>query len=334
MRVISLIFLLFALPAAATEIPHIGPKGYRTSHYRAPTPADVPHGTTVTTEQLQQLIATDKPVLIDVQAVVVRPEAAEFGMSWLPNEPRYHIPGSVWLPNVGYGELDPVIEQYFRTNLHRLTQGDKDQPIVIYCVLDCWMSWNAVQRAAEFGYRTIYWYREGTDGWAEYGLQLVEGQPVPLQASIDDFFAAADPPNLQAELGTASNNKQQGVLLFFETPVCPYCKRMKREVLSRTEVQDYYRPYFRALTLNSLSDDELIDFQGQKTTFKQFSSRGGNRVRVTPTMVFYDLEGNSLYRHVGIIANPKEFLLLGKYLAEGYYLRTSYAQFIRLQRQP
>ena len=120
-------------------------------------------------------------MLIDVQAVVARPELADFGLSWLPNKPRHHLPNSTWLPNVGYGELDATMEHYFRTQLARLTAHDKHKPIVIYCVFDCWMSWNAVQRATDYGYRAVYWYRDGTDGWQAQGLPLVEGQPVPLE---------------------------------------------------------------------------------------------------------------------------------------------------------
>ena len=155
-------------------------------HYRAPTPPSVAHGITIDTEALVELIASEKPILIDVLSVVVRPELAEFGMSWLPNEPRYHLPGSVWLPNVGFGELDTHMESYFRSNLQQLTGGKLDKAIVFYCVRDCWMSWNAIQRAASYGYRRLYWYPEGTDGWWEYGLESVEGEPVPLENSLLD----------------------------------------------------------------------------------------------------------------------------------------------------
>ncbi len=162
---------------------HLGPEGYRMSHYRAPTPAMVAHARTIDTPTLVRLIDTVQPVLVDVQAVVVRPESEQFGASWLPAEPRFHIPDSVWLPNVGYGRLEPRMDQYFRTNLARLTAGDLDRAVVIYCVLDCWMSWNAVQRAAAYGYRNLYWYREGTDGWREHDLPLVEATPVPVERS-------------------------------------------------------------------------------------------------------------------------------------------------------
>ena len=156
--------------------------GYRIAKYRAPTPATVPHGVVVTTQQLQELINRQNPILVDVQAVAVRPETKEFGISWLPARERFNLPGSVWLPNVGYGKLDKHMDDYFRNNLQRLTGGDLDCPIVIYCVIDCWMSWNAIRRAASYGYRRLYWYPEGSDGWAARGLILQKAEPVPLSA--------------------------------------------------------------------------------------------------------------------------------------------------------
>lgn len=158
----------------------LGPDGYRMAHYRAPTPESVPHGTTLGTVDLERLLASEGAALVDVQAVVVRPESAEFGFAWLPSAPRYNLPGSTWLPNVGYGQLEPAMDAYFRENLERITGERFDHPLVFYCVADCWMSWNAVQRAYEYGYRMLYWYRGGTDAWAAAGLPLVEDQPEPL----------------------------------------------------------------------------------------------------------------------------------------------------------
>jgi rhodanese-related sulfurtransferase len=43
------------------------------------------------------------------------------------------------------------------------------------------MSWNAVQRAHDYGYRELYWYRDGTDGWLAQGLEVTEAVPVLLQ---------------------------------------------------------------------------------------------------------------------------------------------------------
>ena len=37
--------------------------------------------------------------------------------------------------------------------------------LLFFCLADCWMSWNAAKRAQEYGYTSVLWYPEGTDGW-------------------------------------------------------------------------------------------------------------------------------------------------------------------------
>ena len=179
----GLLLLSFATAAedsVKTRHDFINHAGYRYDKLRAPTPQQVPGGITITTEELIELIDRDDPVLIDVQAVTVRPELREFAMDWLPSKTRYSLPDATWLPNVGYAELDTGIEDYFRNNLRRLTAGNLRTPVVIYCVLDCWLSWNAVQRAVGYGYRRVYWYRLGTDGWEAAGQPLTAVDPTPL----------------------------------------------------------------------------------------------------------------------------------------------------------
>lgn len=99
------------------------------------------------------------------------------------DKPRESIPGAIWLPNVGYGAIADVTADYFRKGLEAATGGDADAPVLFFCLEDCWMSWNAARRALEWGYSAVYWFPEGTDGWAlwDYPLERVEpfpGQPV------------------------------------------------------------------------------------------------------------------------------------------------------------
>lgn len=156
------------------------PPALRMKQYRGITPDCVPKGKTLDIPGLQQLLKTEDPVLIDVWAIV-RSVDEDFGSMWLPNKEHYSLPGTIWLPNVGYGKIKPDIEQYLKENLLRLTAGDKTRPLVFFCVMDCWMSWNTVQRVADYGYTNVYWYRDGTDSWDEAGLPLVEVKPVELQ---------------------------------------------------------------------------------------------------------------------------------------------------------
>jgi PQQ-dependent catabolism-associated CXXCW motif protein len=154
---------------------------YRTQNYRAPTPPCTPFGTTLTTRQLQLLI-TQKPntALIDVLGVTHRPEMDEFDSAWLPSRPRFNLKGSHWLPNVGYAELNTEMRQYFSDQMQRITQSNPQHPVVIYCIVDCWLSWNAIKRAHKLGYSNLFWYPDGTDGWSEQQLPLVESTPIPI----------------------------------------------------------------------------------------------------------------------------------------------------------
>lgn len=157
------------------------PTSFRTENYRSPTPACTPYGTTVNTQELRNLLqTTPQMALIDVLGVMRRPEMDEFDSAWLPSQIRHNLPGSHWLPNVGYAQLDDEMKTYLFVQLQQITNNDPDFPIVMYCIVDCWLSWNALKRAHDMGYRNLYWYPDGTDGWADYELPLVESTPIPI----------------------------------------------------------------------------------------------------------------------------------------------------------
>lgn len=153
--------------------------GYRIARYRAPVPESAPGGTRVDIDAVEKLMAEKQAILIDAMASDGAGLDRATG-AWRMAKPRHHIPGSVWLPDVGKGDADPLLDAYFKSNLERLTQGDKSRPIVIYCLADCWMSWNAIKRAAGYGYTALYWFPEGTDGWIDFDRPLVPAEPLPV----------------------------------------------------------------------------------------------------------------------------------------------------------
>jgi PQQ-dependent catabolism-associated CXXCW motif protein len=167
--------------AAEDDFELFSADGYRIAEFRAPVPDRVPDATTLTTSQLQSLLKDHDVVLLDVLPAPVKPKDRPANLLWLPPA-RYNIPGSHWLPNVGYGALSTELERYFKQNLQRLTAGDKSRKVVLYCLAECWMSWNAAKRAAtEYGYTSIYWYPDGTTGWEADDLPLEKSKPVPME---------------------------------------------------------------------------------------------------------------------------------------------------------
>lgn len=172
------VLLLAGLPGAGrAEIPE--PPGYRMEAYRAPVPATLEGATVVGLEEAHALWQ-EGAAFVDVLPQAPRPQGLPEGTIWR-DKPRDSIPGALWLPNTGYGALAPVTEDYFRRGLERATGGDPRHPLVIFCLDDCWMSWNAAKRAVDWGYGAVYWLPEGTDGWALWDYPLERVTPMPGQ---------------------------------------------------------------------------------------------------------------------------------------------------------
>jgi PQQ-dependent catabolism-associated CXXCW motif protein len=153
------------------------PEGFRLGAYRAPVPASLKGARVITTAEAEAIHKAGEAVFVDVLPHAPRPANLPVGTIWR-EAPRRNIPGSIWLPDTGYGELAAVTEDYLRRNLARVTAGNPAKLLVIYCLRDCWMSWNAAKRALAMGYANVAWYPDGTDGWAQAGLALQDAAPV------------------------------------------------------------------------------------------------------------------------------------------------------------
>ena len=166
-----------ALPAHAQENAP-APEGYRTDNYRALVPATLAGARVLATGEAEAIWRAGAGVFIDVLPHAPKPQNLPAGTIWR-EKPRLNIPGSIWLPDTGYGTLAAATEDYLRHGLARAAGGNSATLLVIYCLTDCWMSWNAAKRALSYGYRNVAWYPEGTDGWQRADLPVAESQPEP-----------------------------------------------------------------------------------------------------------------------------------------------------------
>nr|WP_280842535.1 PQQ-dependent catabolism-associated CXXCW motif protein [Sagittula salina] len=173
-------FFSFAVPLSA-QAPE--PDGYRMDEYRGLVPATVKGGTVVGPEEAYRLWQGGA-AFIDVMPQAPKPADLPEGTIWR-DKPRDSIPGALWLPNVGYGAIAEVTAEYFRRGLRQATKDDPSHPVVFFCLEDCWMSWNAAKRAAEWGYDTVYWLPEGTDGWMLWDYPLARVTPMTGQPQAE-----------------------------------------------------------------------------------------------------------------------------------------------------
>ncbi len=136
--------------------------------------------------------------------------------------------------------------------------------------------------------------------------------------------------DLRAELAEARKAGQRGLLVMYHFEECPYCARMKREVLSRADVQAAFRRNFRAIAIDTRGSQEVTGLDGRTLPESEFARAAG--VRSTPTFQFYAPDGALLYTQRGALYDPADFILLGDYVASGAHRSASFADY-KLNRQ-
>jgi PQQ-dependent catabolism-associated CXXCW motif protein len=175
----------FAICASATiaraQELVLEPEGYRLDDYRAPVPETLTGARVITTAEAEVIWRAKNGVFIDVLPRPPKPSNLPAGTIWR-DRPRFNIPGSVWLPDTGYGKLAEVTEDYLRQGVARASLDNRAMLLVVYCQANCWMSWNAAKRIVSYGYSHVAWYPDGTDGWERANLPMVESQPEPRPA--------------------------------------------------------------------------------------------------------------------------------------------------------
>ena len=142
----------------------------------------------------------------------------------------------------------------------------------------------------------------------------------PWEAFFDPFLG-----DLKSELADAAAAGKRGVVIMYHFEECPYCRRMKREVLLKPEVQRAYRRDFTVIAIDTRGAQPITGVDGQVLPENRYARSVG--VRATPTFDFYAPGGKRIYRHVGAIYDVREFLLLERYVASGAYRSKSFAQF-------
>lgn len=152
-----------------------------------------------------------------------------------------------------------------------------------------------------------------------------------LAENAEDFFHVSF-GDLQEELEIIQDEGKTALLVMFETKDCPWCMRMKRSVLNRQAVQDYYHENFRILSMDAEGDVLITGFDGNDITTREFSLKA-MRVRATPVFAFFDDEGELIARYTGALKNAHDFLLLGRYVVDGHYKDTRFSKF-RRENQP
>src|SRR5260370_31542082 len=108
------------------------PEGYRTDNYRAPVPVTLAGAHVLVTGEAEAIWRAGAGVFIDVLPHAPKPQNLPAGTIWR-EKPRLNIPGSIWLPDTGYGTLAAPTEDYLREQLARARGIVRGPLMVAYC---------------------------------------------------------------------------------------------------------------------------------------------------------------------------------------------------------
>lgn len=146
------------------------------------------------------------------------------------------------------------------------------------------------------------------------------------------FFFNETWGDLKEELAHAKAQGKEGILIFFEMDECPFCHFMKKNILNQTVVQDFYRENFLNFVVDIEGDVEIKNMKGISMKQKDFAFRE-HRVRATPVIAFFNLDGKRIFRYTGKASGVDEFLLMGKFVKNKIYKKMSFTRYKRDQRK-
>lgn len=162
---------------------------------------------------------------------------------------------------------------------------------------------------------------------AFFSLVHAEGPRDPYKFFFNETWG-----DYREELKKAKAEGKDGIMLFFEMDECPFCHYMKTNVLNQPSVQEYYRKHFLLFAVDIEGDVEITDMQGKSMKQKDFAFKE-HRVRATPVIAFFDLDGNRVHRHIGKTSGVEEFMLMGEYVVEGAYKTMPFIRYKQSKRQ-
>ncbi len=148
---------------------------------------------------------------------------------------------------------------------------------------------------------------------------------ITFGATASDFFdfSAED---LKEDLQTARDDGKKGIFIFFGMADCPFCHKMKMNVLNKPEVIKFYKENFLNFEIDVYGSIETHDFNGKSISHKDFANK--HQVRATPALVFFDLDGNKIFTRPGY-SNLEEFMLLGEFIASEKYKTSNFIKYKR-----
>lgn len=150
--------------------------------------------------------------------------------------------------------------------------------------------------------------------------------------SAEDAFFDETFGNYQDEIDTAKEEGKKGIFLFYQMDECPFCHRMETTIMTEPDVIKLYKDNFITLKHDIEGSNEITDFDGSNGT-AQYLAEKKYRVRATPVMMIFGLDGKPIVRYTGPTRTKEEFKWLADYVIDGSYKKQSFTAYKRARKK-
>ena len=151
----------------------------------------------------------------------------------------------------------------------------------------------------------------------------------PEPFGIPDWFKASF-LDLSEDNAEAQEDGKH-LLVLFTQDFCPYCKALIEKNLTQKIIRDKLDKDFDIVHLNMWGDREVYDIKGVPTTEKAIAKT--LQVQFTPTLIFFDSEGEPALRTNGYISST-EMLASLEFVATEAYRYSSIVEFLKDKPRP
>ncbi len=131
--------------------------------------------------------------------------------------------------------------------------------------------------------------------------------------------------DLDEDLREAEKEGKIGLMVYFGQKRCPYCYALLENNFGKTDIRDYTRTYFDVVGIDIHGSRQVIDLQGKEWTESSFSDHMDTNF--TPTLIFYNLEGEEALRLPGYYP-PYKFRAALEYVADDHYRKESFRSYL------
>lgn len=145
-------------------------------------------------------------------------------------------------------------------------------------------------------------------------------QPVKLPAWFKASFL-----DIGDDIHEAAREDKHGLIVYFGQEYCPYCKALLERDFGKTDIKEYTQHNFDVVPIDTRGSRLVTDLDGSVLPESEYARR--HEANLTPTLLFYDREGNEALKLTGYHP-PYELRAALEYVADGHFRQQRFRDYL------